>query len=48
MNRLLFKATEEFDAQIAFIDGGSLRNAIPRESNAMVVVSNTHKEGFSC
>jgi dipeptidase D len=46
MNRLLFKATEEFDAQIASIDGGSLRNAIPRESNAVVVISNTHKDAF--
>jgi dipeptidase D len=46
MNRLLFKATEEFDAQIASIDGGSLRNAIPRESNAVLVVSNAYKEGF--
>lgn len=46
MNRLLFKAIEEFDAQIAYIDGGSLRNAIPRESNALVVVSITHKEAF--
>lgn len=46
MNRLLFKATEEFDAQIASIDGGSLRNAIPRESNAIVVISNSHKEAF--
>lgn len=46
MNRLLFKATEEFGAQIATIDGGSLRNAIPRESNAIVSVLNTHKEAF--
>tara|TARA_R110002072_G_scaffold275142_2_gene436241 strand:- start:3838 stop:5298 length:1461 start_codon:yes stop_codon:yes gene_type:complete len=46
MNRLLFKATEEFDAQIATIEGGSLRNAIPRESNAVVVVSNTNQEAF--
>lgn len=46
INRLLFKATEEFDAQIASIDGGSLRNAIPRESNAVLAVSNTHQEAF--
>ncbi|GGD91014.1 aminoacyl-histidine dipeptidase [Planktosalinus lacus] len=46
MNRLLFKATEEFSVQVAFIDGGSLRNAIPRESNAQVVLSNTQKEAF--
>ena len=46
MNRLLFKATEKFSAQIGSIDGGSLRNAIPRESNAVVVISNTQKEAF--
>lgn len=46
MNRLLFKATEEFGTQIATINGGSLRNAIPRESNAIVSVLNTHKEAF--
>lgn len=46
MNRLLFKATEELDAQISSIDGGSLRNAIPRESNAVVVVSKVKEESF--
>lgn len=46
MNRLLFKAAEEFETQIASIDGGSLRNAIPRESNAVLAVSNTHREAF--
>lgn len=38
MNRLLFKAVDELDAHIASIDGGSLRNAIPRESTAVIVV----------
>ncbi len=37
MNRLLF-ATKDF-IQIATLEGGSLRNAIPRESMAQVVVS---------
>ncbi len=37
MNRLLLNA-DKFDARIAVIDGGSLRNAIPRESNATVSV----------
>ncbi|RNC86815.1 MAG: aminoacyl-histidine dipeptidase [Winogradskyella sp.] len=36
MNRLLFAAIE--DVKIAEIDGGSLRNAIPRESVANVVI----------
>lgn len=32
MNRLLLAAAEQFEARIHSIDGGSLRNAIPRES----------------
>jgi len=34
INRILFHASQEMDIQIAKIDGGSLRNAIPRESKA--------------
>tara|TARA_R110000850_G_scaffold277086_1_gene422410 strand:- start:143463 stop:144923 length:1461 start_codon:yes stop_codon:yes gene_type:complete len=47
MNRLLFKATEELDALISSIDGGSLRNAIPRESNAVIVVPKVKEEAFN-
>jgi dipeptidase D len=32
MNRLLVKLNKEFSVEISSIDGGSLRNAIPRES----------------
>ncbi len=39
MNRLLWNASEYFELQIAEIDGGGLRNAIPRESQARIVVS---------
>lgn len=38
MNRLLYQ-TERFGLQIAEIDGGSLRNAIPRESVATILIS---------
>lgn len=38
MNRLMHKC-EQFDLRIVEIDGGSLRNAIPRESFAKVVVN---------
>ena len=38
MNRLLYQGTLQFDIQIAEINGGGLRNAIPRESNALIVV----------
>lgn len=39
MNRLMF-GCDNYALQIAAIDGGSLRNAIPRESFATVVVNN--------
>ncbi|MEO6671631.1 MAG: aminoacyl-histidine dipeptidase [Ferruginibacter sp.] len=40
MNRLLLTLSKEIPVNIASIDGGSLRNAIPRESMATVVVAN--------
>jgi dipeptidase D len=46
MNRLLFDAFENFGLQIAEIDGGSLRNAIPRESVAKVVVAGMFDEAY--
>lgn len=46
MNRLLFDGFENFGLQIAEINGGSLRNAIPRESVAKVIISGIFKEAF--
>ncbi len=46
MNRLLFNGFENFGLQIAEINGGSLRNAIPRESVAKVIISEIFKEAF--
>ena len=46
MNRLLFDGFENFGMQIAEINGGSLRNAIPRESFAKVVISDIFDEAF--
>jgi dipeptidase D len=46
MNRLLFDGFENFGLRISEIDGGSLRNAIPRESNAIVVIETVHEEAF--
>ncbi len=37
MNRLLNRLTDELQIAIHSIDGGSLRNAIPRESSAVIV-----------
>ncbi|MDH5827075.1 aminoacyl-histidine dipeptidase [Sphingobacterium faecium] len=47
MNRLLYKSYEEFGLQIATLNGGSLRNAIPRESVATVIVSSEHEDHFA-
>ena len=46
MNRLLFDGFENFGLQIAEINGGSLRNAIPRESAARVVVAKMYDEAY--
>ncbi|MDB4107533.1 aminoacyl-histidine dipeptidase [Bacteroidia bacterium] len=45
MNRLMY-GCEEYNLQIVSINGGSLRNAIPRESFATVTVSPTYLEEF--
>lgn len=39
MNRFLYSAAKKIDLAIHSIDGGSLRNAIPRESVAIILVS---------
>lgn len=41
MNRLLYNTSLATDLAISEIDGGSLRNAIPRESNAIVAIKVT-------
>lgn len=46
MNRLLFDAFENFGLQVAEINGGSLRNAIPRESVAKVIVAAMYDEAY--
>ncbi|TVZ53423.1 aminoacyl-histidine dipeptidase [Dokdonia sp. Hel_I_53] len=46
MNRLLYNASTNFDIGITSIDGGSLRNAIPRESNAIISVDENQVAAF--
>ena len=46
MNRLLFDAFENFGLQIVEINGGSLRNAIPRESVAKVIIAEMYDEAY--
>ena len=46
INRLLFDGFENFGLRISEIDGGSLRNAIPRESKAIVAIDAIHEQTF--
>ena len=47
MNRILFGGYESFGMRLAEINGGGLRNAIPRESEAVVGIEKMQKEDFS-
>ncbi len=47
INRLLWNADIKFGIRLATIDGGNLRNAIPREANAVITVSENNKIKFS-
>lgn len=47
MNRLLFDGFENFGLRVSEINGGGLRNAIPRESFATVVVDKVHHDAFA-
>ncbi|WP_435255186.1 aminoacyl-histidine dipeptidase [Tenacibaculum sp. A30] len=46
MNRLLFDGFTNFGLRVTEINGGSLRNAIPRESFSTVVIDAVSKEPF--
>ncbi len=46
LNRILFDGFENFGLRVSEIDGGSLRNAIPRESKAIVAIDAVHEEAF--
>lgn len=46
MNRLIYQAVSVFPVYVTSIDGGSLRNAIPRESTAVISVDETDFEAF--
>ena len=46
MNAMLLMAAEKYGLRLANIDGGSLRNAIPREAEAIVVVPTDKKAEF--
>jgi dipeptidase D len=44
LTRFLFQIQNELDMRLAKIDGGNLRNAIPREASAVCVVPTSQKE----
>jgi len=46
LNRILWISERAHGLRLAAIDGGSLRNAIPRESFATVVIPNENKQAF--
>ena len=47
INTLMLMAAEKYGLRMATIDGGSLRNAIPREAEAIVVVPADKKDEFA-
>lgn len=46
MNRILYHSSEDLDIKISEINGGGLRNAIPRESEAVIVVDDFQKKAL--
>ncbi len=46
MNRILYTSSAKYNLRISKIDGGSLRNAIPRESYARIVIDKSQKKSF--
>jgi dipeptidase D len=46
INRVLLNAAEKFNVQISSIDGGGLRNAIPRESVTEIAITDTYTDAF--
>ncbi len=47
INALMMQAADKFGLRLVEIDGGSLRNAIPREAFAVVLVQEAHKDAFN-
>ncbi len=47
INTLMMQSAEQFGLRLAKIDGGSLRNAIPREAFAVVLVPEANKDDFN-
>ncbi|MFZ0489202.1 MAG: aminoacyl-histidine dipeptidase [Salegentibacter sp.] len=46
LNRVLYDAHRDFGLRVSEINGGGLRNAIPRESHAVVVIDKSNTDTF--
>ena len=46
LSRILWEGSKHFGLRLASLEGGSLRNAIPRESSALVVLPLENKDAF--
>ncbi len=47
LTRFLWNAANDFKLRLSNFDGGNLRNAIPREANALVAVPNKYVDEFN-
>ena len=47
LTRILWEGWKHFGLRFASIEGGSLRNAIPREASAWIVIPVEHKDAFA-
>jgi len=47
INRLLFGVPEGIEMKLSEVNGGSLRNAIPRESTVTVAINTSHVDAFN-
>ncbi|MFA6924240.1 MAG: aminoacyl-histidine dipeptidase [Bacteroidales bacterium] len=47
INRILFESANKFGLRVAEINGGTLRNAIPREAFATIVLPANQKDAFA-
>jgi len=47
LNRFLWNASRDYDVRISYFNGGNLRNAIPREAEAIIALPSRHWKEFS-
>jgi dipeptidase D len=47
LNQFLWESRNRFNARLSVFEGGNLRNAIPREAYAIIVIPDNYKEVFS-